>query len=156
VYKTINPDYPFVYQFLDQEYEKLYRKEEVISKLSNAFAFLAIAISSLGLFGLVMFSAEQRTKEIGIRKVLGATASHIVALLSGDFLKIISISFIVAAPVAGYMMNRWLDGFAYKIPLAWWVFGVAGGVALLVAMLTISVQALKAAMANPVRSLRTE
>lgn len=156
VYKTINPDYPFVYQFLDQEYENLYRKEQLISRLSNVFAFLAIAISCLGLLGLVMFSAEQRTKEIGIRKVLGATASHIVALLSGDFLKIVFISFIIAAPVAGYMMKSWLEGFAYKIPLAWWIFGVAGGVALMVALFTISVQALRSALANPVRSLRAE
>lgn len=156
VYKDINPNYPFAYQFLDQEYENLYRNEQVISKLSNAFAALAIIISCLGLLGLVMFSAEQRIKEIGIRKVLGATVTNIVSLLSKDFLTLVCVSFFIAAPIAGYFMNQWLQGFTYKIELSWWIFALAGATALLIALLTICVQAIQSALANPVKSLRSE
>jgi putative ABC transport system permease protein len=156
VYKAINPGYPFDYQFVDQEYDKLYRNEQVVTKLSNAFALLAIMISCLGLLGLVIFSAEQRTKEIGIRKVLGATVGNIVALLSKDFVRLVCIAFVIAAPVAGFIMNQWLNGFAYKIGLAWWIFAFAGASALLVALFTVSFQAISAALANPVKSLHTE
>ncbi|MBT1696157.1 ABC transporter permease [Fulvivirgaceae bacterium PWU4] len=156
VYKAINPNYPFDYQFLDQEYEKLYRNEAVVARLSNVFAVLAILISCLGLLGLVIFAAEQRTKEIGIRKVLGATVGNIVTLLSKDFVKLVAISFIIAAPVGGFLMQQWLDGFAYKIDLAWWIFVFAGGAALLVALFTVSFQAIAAALTNPVKSLRSE
>jgi ABC-type antimicrobial peptide transport system permease subunit len=156
VYKDINPNYPFGYQFMDQEYDKLYRNEQVVAKLSNAFAILAIMISCLGLLGLVMLSAEQRTKEFGIRKVLGATVTNIINLLSQDFLKLIVIAFCIAAPLAGYFMNVWLQGFAFRIPLSWWIFAVSGGVALMIAMITISVQAVQSAVTNPVKSLRSE
>ncbi len=156
VYKEINPNYPFAFQFVDVEYDKLYRNEQVMTKLSNAFALVAIAISCLGLLGLVMFSAEQRIKEIGVRKVLGATVTNIVSLLSKDFLALVVVSFVIAAPVAGYFMNEWLQGFAFKIALSWWIFAVAGGGALLIALLTISVQAIQSAIANPVKSLRAE
>jgi putative ABC transport system permease protein len=156
VYKAINPNYPFAYRFIDQEYEKLYRNEQVITRLSNAFAVLAISISCLGILGLVMFSAEQRTKEFGIRKVLGATVSNIVKLLSQDFLKIVFFSFCIGAPIAGYFMNQWLQRFAFKIELSWWIFALAGGSALLTALITISVQAIQSAVANPINSLRTE
>ncbi|HEY9045304.1 MAG TPA: FtsX-like permease family protein, partial [Ohtaekwangia sp.] len=156
VYKGINPNYPFAYQFLDQEYDKLYRNEQVITKLSNGFAILAIIISCLGLLGLVMFSAEQRTKEFGIRKVLGANVSNIVTLLSQDFLKLVLVSFCIAAPLAGYAMYKWLQSFAFRIDLSWWIFLAAGGVALLIALLTICVQAIQSAIANPVKSLRSE
>jgi ABC-type antimicrobial peptide transport system permease subunit len=156
VYKDINPNFPFDYQFVDQEYNKLYRNEQVMAKLSNAFAVLAIAISCLGLLGLVMFSAEQRTKEIGIRKVLGATLTNIVNLLSKDFLKLVIGAFVIAAPVAGFFMHQWLQGFAFKIELSWWIFALAGGTALLVAFLTVCVQGLQSAVANPVESLRSE
>jgi putative ABC transport system permease protein len=156
VYKVVNPNYPFAYQFMDQEYDKLYRNEQVITKLSNAFAMLAISISCLGLLGLVAFSAEQRTKEIGIRKVLGATVTNIVALLSKDFIRIVFLSFIIAAPISGYAMHQWLQGFAYKIDLGWWIFVAAGTAALLISFFTISFQALTAALANPVNSLRSE
>lgn len=156
VCRELNPNYPFDYQFVDKEYEKLYKNEMVVAKLTNAFAGIAIAISCLGLLGLIMFSAEQRTKEIGIRKVLGATVSNIIGLLSKDFIKLVVISFVIAAPVAGYFMNKWLDGFAFKTDLSWWIFAVAGISALLVALLTISVQAISAALANPVKSLKTE
>jgi hypothetical protein len=156
VYKDINPNYPFSYQFLDQEYEKLYRNEQVMAKLSNAFAVIAIMISCLGLLGLVMFSAEQRTKEIGIRKVLGATIANIINLLSRDFVKLVIVAFLIAAPLAGYFMHLWLQGFAFQIALSWWIFVLAGGAALLIALLTICVQAIQSAVANPIDSLRSE
>jgi putative ABC transport system permease protein len=156
VYKNINPNYPFGYQFMDQEYDKLYRNELVVAKLSNVFAILAILISCLGLLGLVMLSAEQRTKEFGIRKVLGATVTNIIHLLSQDFLKLIMVAFCIAAPLAGYFMNVWLQGFAFRIPLSWWIFAVSGGIALTIALITISVQAVQSAITNPVKSLRSE
>jgi putative ABC transport system permease protein len=156
VYKNINPNYPFAFQFLDDEFDKIYRSEQVMSRLSNVFAIVAIMISCLGLLGLVMFSAEQRTKEIGIRKVLGATVANILGLLSKDFLAIVAIAFIIAAPIAAYFMNQWLSGFAFRIELSWWIFGIAGGGALLIALLTISVQAIQSAVANPVKSLKAE
>ncbi|HEX5167809.1 MAG TPA: ABC transporter permease [Cyclobacteriaceae bacterium] len=156
VCKEINPNYPFAYQFVDQEYAKLYKTEELISKLTNVSAVLAILISSLGLLGLVMFSAEQRTKEFGIRKVLGASLANIAGLLSKDFIKLVCISFCLAAPLAGYFMYEWLQGFAFKIDLSWWIFALAGGTALLMAMLTISFQAVRAALVNPVDNLKSE
>jgi ABC-type antimicrobial peptide transport system permease subunit len=154
--KRLNPGYPFTYSFSSEEYDKLYRSEQVIARLSNAFAGLAIFISCLGLLGLAMFSAEQRTKEIGIRKVMGASVKSLVTLFSGDFLKLVVFSFLIAAPLAGYAMNQWLAKFTYKIPLSWGIFALAGGTALLVALLTVSFQAFKAALANPVESLRSE
>jgi len=156
VYRKINPNYPFGYQFVDVEYEKMYRNEQIITKLSNLFAILAIGISCLGLLGLVMFSAEQRAKEFGIRKVLGATVSNILVLLSRDFALLVLIAFSIAAPLAGYLMHQWLQGFAFKIELSWWIFFAAGAIAVFIAMLTISVQAFQSAMNNPVRALRTE
>jgi len=135
VCKEINPNYPFAFQFLDQEYDKLYRNEKIITKLTNIFAVLGIAISCLGLLGLVMFAAEQRTKEFGIRKVLGATVANIVNLLSKEFLMLIILSFLIAAPFAGYFMHQWLQGFAYKIELSWWIFALAGASALVIALL---------------------
>ena len=156
VYKENNPKFGFAYQFLDEEYNKMYRSEAVVTKLSNAFAILAIIISCLGLLGLVMFSAEQRTKEFGIRKVLGATVTNIVALLSQDFLKLVLISFCIAAPLAGYFMYQWLQSFAYKIELSWWIFAISGCLALLIALLTICFQAIQSATANPVKALKVE
>jgi ABC-type antimicrobial peptide transport system permease subunit len=156
VYKEVNPNYPFGYQFMDQEYDKLYRNEQVITKLSNASALLAIIISCLGLLGLVMFTAEQRTKEFGIRKVLGATVANIVSLLSQDYLKLVSVSFCIAAPIAGYFMHQWLNGFAFKIDLSWWIFALAGAGAALIALFTICFQAIQSAIANPVESLKVE
>lgn len=156
VYKSVNPKFPFAYKFLDQEYEKMYRNEQVITKLSNAFAILAIGISCLGLLGLVMFSAEQRTKEFGIRKVLGASIVNIMGLLSKEFMILVAVSFCIAAPAAGYFMNQWLQGFAFKIPLSWWIFASAGAGATLIALLTICYQAIQSAIANPVKSLKAE
>lgn len=156
VYKEVNPNFPFAYHFIDEEYDKLYQNEQVVSKLTNAFAILAIIISCLGLLGLAMFAAEQRTKEFGIRKVLGATVSNIVSLLSQDFLKLVFIAFCIATPLAGYAMHQWLQGFAFKIELSWWIFALSGMVALLIALFTISVQAFQSAVNNPVNSLRSE
>jgi hypothetical protein len=156
VYKQVNPQYPFVYQFVDKEYEKLYTNEQVISKLSIVFAVVAILISCLGLLGLVMFSAEQRIKEFGVRKVLGASLGQLMALFAQDFIKLVIIAFLIAAPLGWYSMNGWLQDFAYRVDLSWWVFAVAGASALAIAMLTLVYEAFKAAVANPVKSLRTE
>jgi ABC-type antimicrobial peptide transport system permease subunit len=154
--KEVNPKFPFTYQFSDLEYAKLYASEAVISKLSNIFAFLAIFISCLGLFGLATFTAEQRTKEIGVRKVLGASSTNIVKLLSANFLKPIMLAFLIAFPAAWYAMNNWLQQYAYKIDINWWVFVLAGVLTLCIAFLTVSYQSIKAAISNPVKSLRTE
>ncbi|MCF0065803.1 permease prefix domain 2-containing transporter [Dyadobacter chenwenxiniae] len=156
IYKEANPDFPFNYQFLDQEFNKLYRSEQVIAKLSNLLAPLAIMISSLGLLGLALFSAEQRIKEIGIRKVLGASIAGVVSLLSKDFLKLVLIAICIATPVGWYLMNKWLQGFAYKIEMEWWVFAAAATLVMTIAILTVSFQSFKAALMNPVKSLRSE
>jgi ABC-type antimicrobial peptide transport system permease subunit len=156
VYNNINPNYPFVYQFVDQEYQRLYNSELIMSRLSVLFAILAILISCLGLLGLVIFSAEQRIREMGIRKVLGASLTQIIASFSTDFLKLVLVAFLIAAPLAWYAMSAWLQGFAYRISLSWWIFAVAGIVSLAIALLTVSYQAVKAAMTNPIKSLRTE
>jgi putative ABC transport system permease protein len=154
--KKINPKFPFTYQFSDQEYAKLYSNEQAVSKLSNYFAFLAIFISCLGLFGLAMFTAEQRIKEIGVRKVLGASVLNIVSLLSTNFLKPVVVAMLIAFPVAWYAMHQWLQGFAYKISIDWWMFVLAGLLTVCIALLTISYQSIKSALTNPVTSLKTE
>jgi len=156
VYKDINPGYPFAFQFVDEEYKKLYNSELIISQLSVLFATLAILISCLGLLGLVIFASEQRTKEIGIRKVLGASLTQIMTLFSKDFLQLILLAFLIAAPLAWYFLHQWLQDFAYKIAISWWIFALAGSISILIALLTMSYQAVKAATANPVKSLRAE
>lgn len=156
VCKALNPKFPFTYQFSDEEYAKLYQSEQVVSKLANYFAFLGIFISCLGLLGLVTFTAEQRTKEIGVRKVLGASVSSVVALLSTDFLKLVFIALLIASPLAYYLMQRWLADFAYRINMEWWMFVLAGLLAVGIALLTVSYQSIKAALMNPVKSLRSE
>lgn len=156
ILKKHSPAYPFEYKFVDEQYDKLYRSEARISALSRAFAFLAIFVSCLGLFGLAAFTAEQRTKEIGIRKVLGASVFDLTTLLSTDFLKLVVLAAIIAFPVAWWAMNQWLESFAYRIHLSWWIFAVAGFLAVLIAMLTVSSQAIRAALANPSESLKTE
>jgi len=156
LYKNINPDFAFACQFVEEEYAKLYSTEMTISKLSSMFATLAIVISCLGLFGLSMFSAEQRIKEIGVRKVLGASISQIVTLFYTEFAKLIVLAFLIAAPLAWYYMNGWLQGFAYKAPLQWWIFLLAAVVAVSIALLTVSYQSIKAAITNPANSLRAE
>jgi putative ABC transport system permease protein len=154
--KQVNPNYPFTYHFLDEAYENLYHREQQVSTLINYAGVLAILISCLGLFGLATFTAEQRTKEIGVRKVLGASVSSIVALLSQDFLKLVLVAIVIASPVAWYVMHRWLQDFAYKITIEWWVFALAGAMAVGIALLTVSFQSIRAAVANPVKALRSE
>jgi putative ABC transport system permease protein len=150
------PGNPFQYFFLDEYFNRQYANEKKFAKLFTAFALLAIIIGCLGLFGLSAYTASQRIKEIGIRKVLGANTGSIVALLSKDFLKLILLSLVIAAPVAWWAMNKWLQDFAYRINIGWWVFFAAGMIAVIIAMVTVSFQAIKAAIANPVKSLRTE
>jgi ABC-type antimicrobial peptide transport system permease subunit len=156
VCKDINPNYPFAYEFVDQEYANLYKNEELIARLTSVSAVLTILISSLGLLGLVMYSVEQRTKEFGIRKVLGASGASIIGLLSKDFIKLILIAFCIAAPFAWFFMHGWLQQFAFQIDLSWWMFALAGGAALLMAMLTIGYQAMRATMVNPAKNLKSE
>ncbi len=155
-WKTMIPNRPFSYSFLDEAFDEQYRGEERFGKLFLNFAVLAIFISCMGLLGLASYSTMQRTKEIGIRKVMGASVGNIIHLLSKDFLKLVAISFVVAAPVAWFMMDRWLRDFAYRTNIGWWVFMAAGLLALVIAVTTVSFQAVKAAIANPTRSLRTE
>ena len=152
-WKTMIPNRPFDYFFLDEFFDRQYRTEERFGKLFFNFSLLAIIISCLGLLGLASYSAIQRTKEIGIRKVLGASVGDIVNLLSKDFLKLVLISFVIATPVSWYFMHKWLEVFAYRISIAWWVFAVSGIIALFIAIATISYQAVKAALADPVKSI---
>jgi len=156
IVKKDNPSYPFTYQFADDQFNKMFLNEALVSKLSRVFAALAIFISCLGLFGLAAYTAERRTKEIGIRKVLGASVSGITTLLSKDFLQLVAISCIVAFPVAWWMMHSWLQNYQYRIEISWWIFLAAGVSAILIALITISFQSIKAAIANPVKSLRSE
>ncbi len=156
VMKAHNPAYPFEYKFMDENFNNLFKSESLIGKLSRVFAFLTILISCLGLFGLAAYTAERRTKEIGIRKVLGATISNVIALLSKDFLRLVAIASIIAFPLAYWIMNKFLQDFAYRIQIQWWVFAIAGSLAVIIALFTVSFQAIKAAITNPVKSLRTE
>ncbi|MDQ6477892.1 ABC transporter permease [Dyadobacter sp. LHD-138] len=156
VFKRINPGFPFKYQFADEEFGKQYKSENVVSRLSGYFAFLAIFISCLGLFGLAAFTAEQRTKEIGVRKVLGASVTNLVRMLSADFVKLVAISALIAFPIAWYFLKSWLEKYAYRIEMEWWYFVIAGFSALLIALFTVSFQAIKAALMNPVKSLKSE
>lgn len=155
-WKKANPGQPLEYSFLDEHFEEMYRADKAVSRVVSILAGLAIFISCLGLFGLASYSAERRVKEIGIRKVLGASVQNITVMLSMDFLKLVFISNLLAWPVAWFGINRWLEDFAYRVPLSAWVFIIAAFMALLIAMLTVSFQAIKAAVANPVKSLRTE
>jgi len=156
VMKKDNPAYPFEYKFVDDQFNEKFINETLMSKLSTIFAVLAIIISCLGLFGLAAYTAERRIKEIGIRKVLGASVTGIATLLSKDFLQLVALSCVIAFPVAWWIMHSWLDNYQYRINISWWIFLSAGIIAMLIAVFTISFQAIKAAVANPVKSLRTE
>ena len=147
---------PFNYTFLDEQYASLYKSEQRTGQIFTTFSVIAIIIACLGLFGLTAFTIRGRVKEIGIRKVLGASAGGITAMLSTEFLRLIVIASMVAFPLTWFAMNKWLQGFAYRITIQWWIFIVAGIIALVVAAITISFQAIKAALANPVKSLRSE
>jgi len=156
VLHSIDQNHLFEYHFLDKQWALFYRQDKIRETIFFTIAMLAIAIACLGLFGLVTYAAEQRIKEIGIRKVLGASVKSIVAMLSKDFIKLIMIAAVIAFPVAWFAMNKWLQDFAYRIDMSWWMFALAAMVALVIALLTIGFQAIKAAFANPVKSLRTE
>ncbi len=156
VMKKDNPTYPLEYKFVDDQFNQMFFNETLIGKVSGIFAALAIIISCLGLFGLAAYTAGQRTKEIGIRKVLGASATGLASLLSKDFLQLVCISCVVAFPVAWWAMHSWLENYEYRIMISWWVFLIAGTIAVLIALFTVSFQAIKAALANPVKSLRME
>jgi putative ABC transport system permease protein len=156
IWKASFPDVPYEYTFLDETFSRIYTAEMRFQKVFLILVILGIVIACLGLFALATFSAEQRIKEIGIRKVLGASVSHIVALLSKDFLKLVMVAVVIAVPIAAWAMTIWLEGFAYRIEIGWWVFAAAAVIALLIAFLTISTQAIRAAVADPAKSLRTE
>jgi len=155
-FKKLAPSVPFEYQFADQEYGKKFAAEERIGKLASIFSSLAILISCLGLLGLASFVAEQRNKEISVRKVLGATIFSIWSLLSKEFITLVCISCLLAFPISWYFLHQWLQGYTYRADISWWVFAIAGGFAVIISLITVSFQAIKAAIANPVKSLRTE
>ena len=156
IFKKFNPDQPFEYKFVDEEYAKKFGDEERVGRLAGFFASLAVVISCLGLFGLTSFVAEQRKKEIGVRKVLGASVFSVWNLLSRDFVMLVIISFLIAVPLSFYFMHNWLQNYNYRVSMSWWIFAAAGAGALFVTFVTVSFQAIKAAVASPVKSLRTE
>jgi ABC-type antimicrobial peptide transport system permease subunit len=156
VFKKYDPENPFQYKFADQEYAKKFSDEERTGKLATFFAVLAVLISGLGLFGLASFVAEQRTKEIGIRKVLGASVANLWQLLSKEFLVLVIIACLIAAPLSWYFMNDWLQKYQYRTEISWWIFAAAGAGALSVTLLTVSYQAIKAALLDPVKSLKSD
>ena len=156
IFKQLEPGFPFRYYFSDEQYQRLYASDQTVSRISDIFSFLAITISCLGLLGLTIFTAEQRRKEIGVRKVIGARVADIVALLSSDIIRLVLAASLIATPFAWFLMDKWLQGFAYRITISAWIFIASTLAALLIALLTISYQALRAALANPVKALRSE
>ena len=156
VFKKFNPASLFETQFIDKEFDIKFENEERVKTIAAFFAVLAVLISCLGLFGLASFVAEQRTKEIGVRKVLGASVFRLWKMLSKEFVYMVLIACAVAIPLAAYFLQNWLNHYEYRAPLAWWIFAVAVGATLFITILTVSFQAIRAALANPIRSLRTE
>ena len=156
VMRKDNPAFPFTYQFMDEQVAQMFKTETLIGRLAGIFTALAIFISCLGLFGLAAYSASRRAKEIGIRKVLGASTQALATLLSRDFVKWVLLSCLVAFPLGWWLMEGWLQDYEYRTAIHWWVFGAAGVGAIGIALLTVCVQAIRAALANPVRSLRSE
>jgi putative ABC transport system permease protein len=156
VWKTMINDIALQYSFVDDSVTKQYGNEQKMQGIFYVFAGLSLLIACLGLFGLSIFIVERKVKEIGIRKVLGASVTGIVGLLSKDFMKLVLIAAVIASPLAWYFMHGWLQDFAYRVNIGWWIFGIAGMIALLIALVTISFRAIRAAIANPVKSLRTE
>jgi len=155
-WNEFSPEIPFEYEFLDKTYDKLYKSDEQFQSIINCFSVVAIFIACLGLLGLVSLSVDRRTKEIGVRKILGASVNSIIFTLTGEFLKWIALANIIAWPLAWYAMNKWLENFAYHTEMSWWMFILAGGISLVIAMGTVSFLAIKAATVNPVESLRYE
>jgi len=156
VFKKYGPAYPFEYTFVDVEFQKKFTQINLTSRLASLFAILAVVITGLGLFGLASFTAQQRTKEIGIRKVLGASVSSLVNLISKDFSILVIVAFIVSAPISWWAMNKYLERYTIHTNVAWWIFPLTGAIALGFALLIVSTQALRAAHSNPVNSLRNE
>jgi ABC-type antimicrobial peptide transport system permease subunit len=156
IIKSNNPGYPFDYKFVDDEFDLIFKTETLTGTLAGVFASLAIFISCLGLFGLAAYTAERRIKEIGIRKVLGASVAGLTGLLSKDFLQLVGISCLIAFPVAWWAISNWLQNYQYRVSIHWWVFAAAGIITALIALATVSFQAIKAALNNPVKSLRNE
>jgi putative ABC transport system permease protein len=156
IWNRLNPNEPFEYTFLNDDFQKNYEADNRLAAIVRNFTIIAILISCLGLFGLATFSAEQRTKEIGVRKVLGASVGNVIGLLSKEFLKLVFIAIVIASPITWFVMNKWLEDFAYRTNISWFVFVITAFIAISIALLTISFQAIKAALANPVKSLRTE
>jgi putative ABC transport system permease protein len=150
------PTHPFDHKFMDENFATMYKSEDKLSTLLWVFTIMAIVVGCMGLFGLAAFSAQQRTKEIGIRKVLGASVLGIVTMLSKHFLKPVFIASIIAFPIAWWAMNKWLQDFPYRVNISWWVFAIAAASTLFIALITVSFQTIKAAISNPVKSLRTE
>jgi len=155
-WNKFSPEYPLEYKFLDDNFEQMYKAEDKLRSLLWIFTGIAIFIGCLGLFGLAAYTAERRKKEIGIRKILGATTESMILLLSKDFIKLVIVSLLIASPVAWYFMNQWLQDFAYRINISWWIFAFTALASLGIAFITVSFQAIKTALANPVNSLRTE
>jgi putative ABC transport system permease protein len=156
LWKSFSPHQEFRYAFMDESFSRMYADVQRTGMLFTSFSMLAVIIACLGLFAMSTFMAEQRSKEIGIRKVLGATVSHLTGLLSMNFVKLVLIAFVIASPVAWWGMHKWLQDFAYRTDITGWVFVIAGGMVILIAVATISVQAMRTALANPVKSLRAE
>ncbi len=156
IYGNVYNDYPFSYGFVNEDLSRLYVSEQQMGKLFNVFSVLSIIISCLGLFGLATFATQKRVREIGVRKVLGASEAGIVALLSKDFIRLVALALLIAFPIAWWAMNQWLQGYVYRISISWWIFAAAGATAIFIAFLTVSYQSVRAALANPVKSLRTE
>ncbi|MCB0847355.1 MAG: ABC transporter permease, partial [Bacteroidetes bacterium] len=156
VHQEYNPEFPFEYQFVDQKYEQLYKSEMVISQLANIFAFIAMFIACLGLLGLATFTAERRSREISIRKVLGASVPELVVLLSGAFIRLVIVSVFISVPIGYFLMKNWLENFAYHTDLSVSLFIISGVMAIIIAWLTVSYQSIKAAILNPINSLRSE
>jgi putative ABC transport system permease protein len=155
-YKQFNSGLPFQFKFLDDDYQALYSSEQRVGLLSRYFAAVAIIISCLGLFGLAAFTAQKRQKEIGIRKIVGASTRNVVAMLSKDFLKLVLVAVLIAFPVSWWAMDKWLQGFAYRVPITVSIFLIAGFATVFITLITISFQSIKAALMNPVKSLRSE
>jgi putative ABC transport system permease protein len=156
IWKNMAADMPFDYRFMDESFKNIYDEESNVALTALAASLFAVLVACLGLFGLSTFMAQQKTKEIGIRKTLGASITAIFFLLSKEFLKWLVLANLIAWPVAYYFMDKWLQDFAYRINMGWWIFALSGGIALLIALLTVSYQAIKAAVANPIDSLRYE
>jgi len=156
IFKKYNPESPFEYHFVDEDYARKFGNEERVGKLATFFAALAVFISCLGIFGLASFTAEQRTKEIGIRKVLGASVTNLWQMLSKDFVVLVVVSCFISIPLSYYFLSQWLLKYDYRTTIAWWIFAVAAFGALFITLATVSYQSIKAAIANPVKSLRTE